>query len=156
MGPTWALSASDGPHVVPMNIAIREIACQITSSMQSAHTHYHHFHESRLPYCFNNVIVPMLHRTLLWYKSPTQKWVYCQCSAYAKQSWDVMTDSLIWYDHVANRFIEGWFQYAIKTYPSRCSDPEMEWSTYNTFLFPKVFVISNSYYRVAQRFDHAW
>ena len=25
MGPTWALSASDGPHVDPMNLAIRDI-----------------------------------------------------------------------------------------------------------------------------------
>ena len=24
MGPTWALSAPDGPHVGPMNLAIRE------------------------------------------------------------------------------------------------------------------------------------
>ena len=25
MGPTWVLSAPDGPHVGPMNLAIREI-----------------------------------------------------------------------------------------------------------------------------------
>ena len=25
MGPTWVLSAPDGPHVVPMNLIIREM-----------------------------------------------------------------------------------------------------------------------------------
>ena len=30
MGPTWVLSAPDGPHVVPMNLANRDdIACDI-------------------------------------------------------------------------------------------------------------------------------
>ena len=27
MGPTWVLSAPDGPHICPMNLAIRNGAC---------------------------------------------------------------------------------------------------------------------------------
>ena len=27
MGPTWVLSAPDGPHVVPMKLATRVVAC---------------------------------------------------------------------------------------------------------------------------------
>ena len=30
MGPTWVLSATDGPHVGHMNLAIRDIACTNT------------------------------------------------------------------------------------------------------------------------------
>ena len=39
MGPTWVLSAPDGPHVGPMNLAIRDTcsACRITFS---AHSHF--------------------------------------------------------------------------------------------------------------------
>ena len=29
MGPTWVLSAPDGPHVGPMNLAIREVSTMI-------------------------------------------------------------------------------------------------------------------------------
>ena len=31
MGPTWVLSAPDGPHVGPMNLAIREFNCTCVS-----------------------------------------------------------------------------------------------------------------------------
>ena len=30
MGPTWVLSAPDGPHVGPMNFAIREVIYSLT------------------------------------------------------------------------------------------------------------------------------
>ena len=36
MGPTWVLSAPDGPHVGPMNLAIRDIMCQQTSHCYAA------------------------------------------------------------------------------------------------------------------------
>ena len=35
MGPTWVLSAADGPHVGPMNLAIREMLMNIVRNMFS-------------------------------------------------------------------------------------------------------------------------
>ena len=33
MGPTWVLSASDGPHVGPMNLAIRASSCKTRTDL---------------------------------------------------------------------------------------------------------------------------
>ena len=38
MGPTWALSAPDGPNVVPMNFAIRVIE-HLSNIVSTVHTH---------------------------------------------------------------------------------------------------------------------
>ena len=50
MGPTWVLSAPDGPHVGPMNLAIRDMVAQPTpryhfaatdiETIEQIHTHY--------------------------------------------------------------------------------------------------------------------
>ena len=39
MGPTWVLSAPDGPHVGPMNLAIREsnLNNRISNNLQMPH-----------------------------------------------------------------------------------------------------------------------
>ena len=34
MGPTWVLSASDGPHVGPMNLAIMEYCIELCAKLQ--------------------------------------------------------------------------------------------------------------------------
>ena len=34
MGPTWVLSAPDGPHVGPMNLAIRDIAVSLSHPVE--------------------------------------------------------------------------------------------------------------------------
>ena len=39
MGPTWVLSAPDGPHVGPMNLAIRVVAQLVIAGLLSRHVH---------------------------------------------------------------------------------------------------------------------
>ena len=38
MGPTWVLSAPDGPHVGPMNLAIRVVACHRMPALDGGHS----------------------------------------------------------------------------------------------------------------------
>ena len=40
MGPTWVLSVPDGPHVGPMNLAIRDIACIILNWLRKCSSFY--------------------------------------------------------------------------------------------------------------------
>ena len=37
MGPTWVLSAPDGPHVGPMNLAIRGVASILYKMIGTSH-----------------------------------------------------------------------------------------------------------------------
>ena len=40
MGPTWVLSAPDGPHVGPMNLAIRDANVQLSEMDEAASMGY--------------------------------------------------------------------------------------------------------------------
>ena len=53
MGPTWVLSAPDGPHVVPMNLAIWVPAIMYN---ESAEPPLHLWHEC-IPYFYVDVII---------------------------------------------------------------------------------------------------
>ena len=39
MGPTWVLSAADGPHVGPMNLAIKDVNLGFQSSISKEYEH---------------------------------------------------------------------------------------------------------------------
>ena len=66
MGPTWVLSTPNGPHVGPMNLAIRVLLCRI----QNYHfgSHYNETTVPCVPVFFN--MIPT--QTLIYYQGVTE------------------------------------------------------------------------------------
>ena len=64
MGPTWALSAPDGPHVGPMNLAIRDHT-NLTAPETSLHMrHAQEGNADEIDFDWKNVFVFGIHYSM--------------------------------------------------------------------------------------------